>query len=118
MSEHMDRVRVLASHYETVLGLYRELEEISAGIFEAFGRPGGMEVLPEALRRKLAVVEHIRDESKAIAELKGDINLSGAEREHVRHAESELTEVVRRVVESEDRSRSLMQQQGVRINRI
>jgi len=117
MNEHMDRVRVLAASYETVLDLYRELEQISAGIFEAFGRPGGMEAIPDALRRKLVVVERIRDESIVIAELKGGVALSGSERERVRCVETELTEVVQRVIESEDRSRSLYQQQGVRINR-
>lgn len=118
MPEHSEQVHQLAEHYRVVLGLYRELEELSQRIFDAFQDPSRAGGLTETLKAKLAVVTRIQEESRLINGLKAALDLSESERDTVRRAENQLTDLVKRVVEHEDRSRNLFARRGVRISRI
>lgn len=115
--DHTKKAEQLADHYATILTLYRELEQLSRRVFEAFEGDIQVDALREVLRSKIEVVERIKAESQAIAALKDELTLSASERETLRHAESKLTELVKQVVEQEDKSRILLEKQGIRITR-
>ena len=117
LSERSESLQQLTDRYSTVLGLYRELEILSQKIFDVFEGNARAESLQDVLRAKIAVVGRIQEESRAIAELKKVLTLTGAVSDMIRRAEEELTVLVKRVVEREDRSRALFETQGIRLTR-
>lgn len=117
MTQLADSLQALIDHYRETLGLYRQLEELSKRIFDAFEDPSQLATLGETLKEKIAVVSRIEEQSQKITALKRDMQLTGPERDLVRRAEEELTDIVKRVVDHEDRSRYLFEKQGVKIQR-
>lgn len=118
MTESLTEAQRFVEHYTALLELYHRLETISRGVFEAIENRSQLGTVQTRLREKMAVVENIQEQSQKIAALKETIRLSGSDRELVKRAEEELTTVVKRVVEQEDRSRELFQKQGLKISRI
>jgi len=117
MLERSEKTQRLADHYTILIGLYRELERLSERIFEAFEGDMRIPALQEALGAKRTVAERIREESQAIVTLKEELTLSETERNVLRQAEKALTELVKQVVEYEDKSRVLFEKQGIKISR-
>jgi len=118
MTDSISDARKLVEHYTALLELYHRLETISRSVFEAIENRSQLGTVQAKLREKMAVVENIQEQSQKIAALKETIRLSRGDREQVKRAEEELTTVVKRVVEQEDRSRELFQKQGLKISRI
>ena len=117
MTNGHNDVKKLVEHYNNLLGLYSQLETVSADFFEALTDSSLLGTVQSKLKEKLVIVELIQEESKKIADLKNKIRLSEGERVEVRKVEEKLTTAVNQIVEQEDRGRELFQKQGVKISR-
>lgn len=118
MTDQFPDIGVLLDNYGTLLDLYTRLEVISDEVLNAMSDAAQLGSLQGKLKEKLSVVEAIQETSHVIAGLKKSVSeLSGNDREKVKHAEDELTAAVDRVVAQEDRSKELFSKQGVKISR-
>lgn len=117
MADHLTDTEKLVAHYTNLLELYNRLEKISDEIFAAITDSSLLGTVPANLKEKLALVAAIQEESGKIAALKRKIRLSERERIEIRKTEEKLTAVVNKVIGQEDRSRELLQKQGVKISR-
>ncbi len=118
MTDQLPDIAILLDNYDTLLDLYKRLEALSDEVLNALSDSSRFGSIQGALKKKLTVVDAIQKTSHKIAELKKDVsNLSGTDREKVKHAEEKLTEAVHRVVEQEDRGRDMFGKQGVKISR-
>ncbi len=112
---------MLLRRYTLLLELYTELAAVSDSVFAALEGGSPPHVIRERLDVKKDVADRIIRESRAIAELKRDI-LSGGGladdlRVRVRHCDEELTRMVDRMVEQENRGRDLIMNRGMKISR-
>lgn len=111
----------LIARYGTLISLYSELETVSNELNASLENGAQVHSLTDHLKRNMAVAERIREESGAIKGLKEKLTrtsaLTGEDRERIRQAEEELTALVNRVVEQDNRIRDLMSRQGVKISR-
>ena len=117
MADPSDDAGQLIEHYRTTVELYQRLESLSSEIFDALAGRSSLDNMKEWLREKLSIVERIQAEAGHISDLKTKLQLTEPERTEVLKAEEQLTSVVGRVVEQEDRSRDLLMKQGVKISR-
>jgi len=111
----------LLEHYESLLGLYQELEAASCEVFRALESLQSAEYLTAKLKIKMEIVERISTKSKTITAMKknlaGGNQLSDASRTCVRQAEHVLEETVERLIEQDEKTREIMLKQGVKISR-
>lgn len=114
-------VEELLRRYTVLLELYAELESVSGVAFTAIENGSSPLLIRENLAMKMSVAERIVRESRVIAGMKRTLLEGGAldscDRTRVRRREGELTRVVDRIVEQENRSRDLVMQRGVKITR-
>jgi len=114
-------VEELLRRYAVLLDLYTELESVSEDIFSAIESGSSPPFIRESLDLKMAVADRIVGESRAIAGMKKMLIEEGAlesrDRKRVRHCEENLTRMVGRVVEQENKGRDLIMNRGIRIAR-
>ncbi|MBN1293074.1 MAG: hypothetical protein JXB48_14640 [Candidatus Latescibacteria bacterium] len=117
----MERNEELLKRYNTLLGLYSELEVVSGRICDALESGQSFAKVAGILREKKVLVERIEQESLAISSMKkiiaGGQFLSEDERERVKVAERNLTEVVTRVIDQGKKTYDLMAKHGVKVTR-
>lgn len=114
-------VETLLRMYTILLELYTELAAISDSVFASLEAGSPPHVIRERLDVKKDVADRIIRESRAIADLKREI-LSGGGieddlRVRVRQCDEELTRVVDRMVEQENRGHDLIMNRGMKISR-
>ena len=111
----------LLRRYDTLLELYAELESVSGKICRTLETGSSIQKVAEILNEKKMLVEHIEQESRAIASMKKNITnghfLSDEERARVKVAEEKLTDLVTRVIEQGKKTYDLMMKQGVNVTR-
>ena len=107
----------LFERYQRLLGLYDTLESLSDEIFGEISKGLRFDIIQKNLEEKMRIVKEIQEVSHEISALKGSARLSERERADLRRTEQELTLIVGRVIEMEDRNRSNFERQGVRVNR-
>ncbi len=111
----------LLKHYEMLLGLYTELENISSEVVQAIESGKQAINLTLRLKQNMAVAERIREESRKIASMKKTLaeqnHLTEEDRNLIKQAENNLTQAVNRVVAQGNKSQEIMNKQGVKISR-
>ncbi len=111
----------LLRRYTILLGLYTELAEVSESVFASLEAGSPPHVIREHLEVKREVADRIIRESKAIADLKREIfsvdGIGDDLRVRVRSCDEELTRVVDRMVEQENRGRDLIMNRGMKVSR-
>ena len=114
-------VETLLRMYTVLLELYTELAAVSDSVFSSLEAGSPPHVIRERLDVKKAVGDRIIRESWAIADITREILSGGriavALRARVRPCDEELTRMVDRMVEQENRGRDLIMNRGMKISR-
>ena len=109
----------LVAHYETLIGYYREMGELTHGITEKLEAGGKLTGVAPLLNKKKGVVDSIEQVSRDIAEykksLKEEHTISESDAVLIRDVEIRLTSMVNRFIDENSKMYDLMMKQGVKV---
>lgn len=115
----MGNVDGLVARYETLIGYYREMGELTRGITEKLEAGGKLTGVAPLLNQKKGVVDSIEQVSRDIAEAKKSLGeghvITENDAAQIRDVESRLTAMVKSIIDENRKMYDLMMKQGVKV---